>query len=94
MNTVPGATTEHHAPAPAGAKGGAGGGGVLYATAAAHGAAAGVAQLKDALRNGVQVGHIDKLNNMNMCYNSWKRVGLIDMKRAGLVAPARFNYND
>lgn len=61
---------------------------------AAAPAVASVTQLKDALRNGVQVGHIDKLNNMSMCYNSWKRVGLIDMKRAGLVATARFNYND
>lgn len=50
--------------------------------------------IKDGLRNGVQVSHVDKLNNMSMCYNNWKRVGLIDMKRAGIVATARFNYND
>lgn len=91
VNTVGGVPNDNVA----GAGGGGGGGGAVKAAAYYAGgtlaATANVAQLKDALRNGVQVGHMDKLN---MCYNSWKRVGLIDMKRAGLVAPARFNYND
>lgn len=74
---------------------GAGCGGVYYGGATQAPPPAPVPPtLKDGLRNGVQVSHVDKLNNMSMCYNSWKRVGLIDMKRAGIVATARFNYND
>lgn len=79
---------------------GGGNGGVYYGTAQAQpplpppAPVPVPASIKDGLRNGVQVGHVDKLNNMSMCYNSWKRVGLIDMKRAGIVATARFNYND
>lgn len=44
---------------------------------------------------GTTLRHISNLNNMGMCYNSWKRVGLINVKRAaGLVTPAKFNYSD
>lgn len=44
---------------------------------------------------GVTLRHVSNLNNMGMCYNSWKRVGLINVKRAaGLVTPAKFNYSD
>lgn len=44
---------------------------------------------------GVALQHVNNLSNVGMCCNSWKRVGLINMKRAaGLVAPAKFNYSD
>lgn len=44
---------------------------------------------------GITLKHVNNLNNMNVCCNSWKRVGLINMKRtAGLVTPAKFNYSD
>lgn len=44
----------------------------------------------------VALKHYNNLsNNMGMCCNSWKRVGLINMKRAaGLVTPAKINYSD
>lgn len=75
-------------------KGSGGGNGGVYYGATQAPPPAPQATIKDGLRNGVQVSHVDKLNNMSMCYNNWKRVGLIDMKRAGIVATARFNYND
>lgn len=44
---------------------------------------------------GITLKHVSNLSNMSMCCNSWKRVGLINMKRAaGLVTPAKFNYSD
>lgn len=44
---------------------------------------------------GVTLRHVSNLNNMGICCNSWKRVGLINMKRAaGLVTPAKLNYSD
>lgn len=44
---------------------------------------------------GVTLKHISNLSNMSMCCNSWKRVGLINVKRtAGLVTPAKLNYSD
>lgn len=45
--------------------------------------------------DGVTLKHISNLSNMSMCCNSWKRVGLINVKRAaGLVTPAKLNYSD
>lgn len=42
---------------------------------------------------GVTLKHIT--STTQICYNSWKRVGLINMKRAaGLVQPAKLNYTD
>lgn len=36
-----------------------------------------------------------KVNNVNIVScNSWTRSGVIDIKRAGLVAPAKINFND
>lgn len=36
-----------------------------------------------------------KVNNVNIVScNSWTRTGVIDIKRAGLVAPAKINFND
>lgn len=44
---------------------------------------------------GIMLKHLSNLNNISMCCNSWKRVGLINMKRAaGLVTPAKINYSD
>uniref|UniRef100_A0A1Y1JSE1 Uncharacterized protein n=1 Tax=Photinus pyralis TaxID=7054 RepID=A0A1Y1JSE1_PHOPY len=44
---------------------------------------------------GVTLKHISNLSNMSMCCNSWKRVGLINVKRtSGLVTPAKLNYSD
>lgn len=48
--------------------------------------------LKDGLVGSKYVGNL--INN-NMCYNSWKRAGLINIKRAaGLVTPAKHSYSD
>lgn len=44
---------------------------------------------------GVTLKHVNNLNNLGMCCNSWKRVGLINMKRAaGLVTATKLNYSD
>lgn len=44
---------------------------------------------------GITLKHVSNFSNMSMCCNSWRRVGLINMKRAaGLVTPANFNYSD
>lgn len=51
------------------------------------------------LKDGITVGskYVGNLinNNNNMCFNSWKRTGLINIKRtAGLVTPAKHSYSD
>lgn len=51
------------------------------------------------LKDGTTVGskYVGNLinNNNSMCYNSWKRSGLINIKRtAGLVTPAKHSYSD
>lgn len=75
---------KHH---PQTTTGGGGGGGAVMGDEEAIWLADGPA--------GIMLKHLGNLNNISMCCNSWKRVGLINMKRAsGLVTSAKNNYSD
>lgn len=38
--------------------------------------------------------HISTLSNTQICYNSWKRVGLVNVKRTAGLAKPKLNYTD